>query len=137
MRPDGSRFGRRWPLNKKSPGPQVQGFAVRRIDIGSEVDVEAGAEDIGVERYAAARSETAIEAAVEVAEIDVEILGFHADIADDGELEAGADGPPCGGRAAGREAWQGGADVADREAGGDVGQDPVERVAEPAAHGAE
>src|SRR5262249_23556161 len=72
----------------------------------------------------AAGRETAIEAAVEVAEIDVEILGLEAHIADDADFEAGADSPAGVSDAAARQdrQGQGGVDVANPEPAGKVGQ---------------
>src|SRR6266851_4546325 len=117
--------------------PRAKPGSLGRNDSGlrSEPHVGAGAKQVGVERHVAGRHEGAIEAAVEVAEIDVEVLGLHADIADDAELEAGADRPARRGDAAGREARQGGIDVADREAAGEIRQEPVQGIAEAAAHG--
>src|SRR5437763_16407341 len=102
------------------------------IAMASESDVEAAAEQVGVERDVAGRKETAIEPAVEVAEIDVEILGLHAHIADDARFETDTDGPA---RVAGIAAGQhrrSGSDVAGGDAAGDVGQEAVEGVAQAA-----
>src|SRR5262249_28804302 len=121
------------------PGPQLRGLFVRRAAQASEPQVRPAAKDVGGERYVAAGRETAIEAAVEVAEIDVKIFGLQAHIADDADFEAGADGPAGVGDAAARKAGEGrgGVDVADRGPAGDVGQEAVEGVAEPPAHGGE
>src|SRR5712691_5669841 len=100
--------------------PRAKPGSLGRNDSGlrSEPHVRAGAKQVGVERHVAGRHEGAIEAAVEVA-----------------ELEAGADRPARRGDAAGREARQGGIDVADREAAGEIRQEPVQGIAEAAAHG--
>src|SRR5499427_418802 len=104
----------------KSPGPEVRGSVVRRAAQASEPQVRPAAKDVGGERHVAAGRETAIEAAVEVAEIDVEILGLEAHVADDADFEAGADGPAGIGDAAARQDRQSGIDVAEREPAGEV-----------------
>src|SRR5215831_581490 len=123
----------------KSPGPEVRGLFMRRAAQASEPQVRPAAKDVGGERYVAAGQETAIEAAIEVAEIDVEILGLQAHIADDADFEAGAHGPAGVSDAAARQDRQGqaGVDVAHREPAGKVGQEAVEGVAYPPAHGGE
>src|SRR5215813_9176508 len=110
----------------KSPGPEVRGSVVRRAAQASEPQVRPAAKDVGGERHVAAGRETAIEAAVEVAEIDVEILGLEAHIADDADFDAGAHGPAGVADAAARQQRQGGVDVAEREPAGEVGQEAVE-----------
>src|SRR5262245_38773331 len=62
----------------KSPGPEVRGLFMRHAAQASEPQVRPAAKDVGGERYVAAGQETAIEAAIEVAEIDVEIFGLEA-----------------------------------------------------------
>src|SRR5262249_21180528 len=123
----------------KSPGPNVRGLVVRRAAQPSEPQVRPAAKDVGGERHVAAGQQTAIEAAIEVAEVDVEILGLEAHIADDADFEAGAHGPAGVADAAARQDRQGqaGVDVADREPAGEVGQEAVEGVAYPPAHGGE
>src|SRR5256886_7176090 len=110
----------------KSPGPEVRGLFMRRAGQASEPQVRPAAKDVGGERHVAAGRETAIEAAVEVAEIDVEILVLEAHIADDADLDAGAHGPAGVADAASRQQRQGGIDVAELEAAREGGQDAVE-----------
>src|SRR6266540_1735 len=81
----------------------------------------------------AARDETAIEPAVEVAEIDVEILGLQTDIADEAHFEPGAHSPAGVADAAARQARPGGVDVAQREPAGEVRQEAIEPIAQPSA----
>src|SRR5262245_210721 len=122
----------------KSPGPEVRGSFVRRGALASEAEVRPAAKHVGGERYVASGRETAIEAAVEVAEIDVKVLGLQAHIADEADLEAGADGPAGVADAAARqERRRGGVDVAEREPAGEVGQEAVEGDAQPPAYGGE
>src|SRR5262249_46759845 len=120
-----------------SPGPEVLGLCMRRAAHASEPQVGPAAKDVGGERDVAAGQETAIEAAVEVAEIDVEIFGLQAHIADDADFEPGADGPAGVADAAARQARPVRVDVANREPAGEVRQEPVEGVAQPPAHGGE
>src|SRR2546423_651832 len=108
-----------------------------RVERGSEPHVQAAAKDVGVERHVAVGGKPAIEAAIEVAEVDIEILGLHAHVWNDADLEAAAHGPAGGGDAAAGEARHGRVDVAEREPGGEVGQEPVEGIAGTAARGGE
>src|SRR5262249_10794427 len=125
------RPSRAEPYRGRTKKPRTVGPGLHAsVRPGSEPDVGAGAKHIGVERDVDGRRQRAIEAAVEVGEIDIELVGLHADIADDAELEAGADRPARRGDAAAREAGQGGIDVADREAAGEIRQEAVEGVAE-------
>src|SRR5262245_51747989 len=121
----------------KSPGPQLRGLFVRRAAQASEPQVRPAAKDAGGERHVAAGRKTAIEAAVEVAEIDVKIFGLQAHIADKADFEAGAHGPAGVADAAARQDRHGGVDVAEREPAGDVRQEAVEGQAEPPARGGE
>src|SRR5262249_37460734 len=121
----------------KSPGPQVRGLFMRRAAQASEPQVRPAAKDVGGERDVAAGQETAIEAAVEVAEIDVEIFGLQAHIADDAVWEPGAQGPAGVADAAARQQGRVGVDVAEREPAGEVRQEAVEGEAYPPAHGGE
>src|SRR5262249_13954516 len=121
----------------KSPGPEVRGSVVRRAAGGHDRRVRPAAKDVGGERHVAAGRETAIEAAVEVAEIDVEILSLEAHVADDADFEAGAHGPAGVADAAARQQRQRGVDVAEREPAGEVGQETVEGEAHAPARGAE
>src|SRR5262245_38350465 len=107
----------------QTPGPMVRGFVLAAAPFASEPDVEAPTEDVGVERRVAGRHESAIETAIEIAEIDVEVLGLHAHIADDADLEPGAEGPAGTAVAAAGKARPGRIDVAGRESAGDVGQE--------------
>src|SRR5262249_59040915 len=93
--------------------------------------------DVVGERHVAAGRKTAIETAVEVAEIDVKIFGLQAHIADEADFEAGAHGPAGVADAAARQDRHGGVDVAEREPAGDVRQEAVEGQAEPTARGGE
>src|SRR5262249_57147009 len=99
--------------------------------------VRSAAKDVGGERYVAAGQETAIEAAIEVAEIDVEIFGLEAHIADDTDFEARAHGPAGVSDAAARQEQRGGVDVAEREPAGEVRQEAGEGDAQPPTHGGE
>src|SRR5262245_30255085 len=121
----------------KSPGREVRGLFVRRAAQASEPQVRPAAKDAGGERYVAAGRKTAIEAAVEVAEIDVKIFGLQAHIADEADFEAGAHGPAGVADAAARQDRHGGVDIAEREPAGDVRQEAVEGQAEPPARGGE
>src|SRR6266478_10097248 len=127
----------RWCEPTKSPGPEVRGLFMRRAGQASEPQVRPAAKDVGGERHVAAGRETAIEAAVEVAEIDVEILGLEAHIADDADLDAGAHGPAGVADAAARQQRQSGVDVAEREPAGEVGQEALEGEAHAPSHGGE
>src|SRR5262245_30233142 len=108
---------------------------MRHAAQASEPQVRPAAKDVGGERYVAAGQETAIEAAVEVAEIDVKIFGLEAHIADDADFEARAHGPAGVADAAARQEQRGGVDVAEREPAGEVRQEAVEGDAEPPTHG--
>src|SRR5262245_42936751 len=100
-----------------------------------EAHVGAAAKDVAGERYVAVRRETAIEPAVEVAEIDIQVLGLHTHIADKADLEAGADRPAGVADAPARQARPGGIDVAEREPAGEVGHETVEAKAQSRARG--
>src|SRR5262245_32894776 len=121
----------------QTPGPLVRGFVLAAAPFASEPDVEASTEDVGIERRVTGRHEAAIETAVEVAEIDIEVLGLHADVADHADLESDAEGPAGTAVAAAGQARPGRIDVASGEAAGDVGHEAVEGVAEAAARGDE
>src|SRR5215831_8428945 len=116
---------------RKAPDQRSGACSCAALAHASEPQVGPAAKDVGGEGYVAAGQETAIEAAVEVAEIDVEIFGLQAHIADDADFEAGADGPAGVGDAAARQDRQGqaGVDVAHREPAGKVEQEAVEGVA--------
>src|SRR6516164_9160393 len=110
---------------------------MRRAAQASEPQVRPAAKDVGGERHVAAGQETAIEATVEVAEIDVEIFGLEAHIADDADFEPGAHGPAGVADAAARQERQRGVDVAEREPAGEVREEAVEGDTQPPAHGGE
>src|SRR4029077_6068737 len=121
----------------QTPGPLVRGFVLAAAPFASEPDVEASTEEIGVERRVAGRHESAIETAIEIAEIDIEVLGLHADIADHADLEPDAEGPAGVAVAAPRQSRARHADIPGRETAGDVGHEAVEGIAEAAAGGDE
>src|SRR6266545_5546640 len=103
----------------------------------SEPNVGPAAKDVGGQRYVAARNETAIEPAVEVAEIDVEILGLQTDIADEAHFEPGAHSPASVADAAARQARPGGVDVTQREPASEIRQEAIEPIAQPSTRGGE
>src|SRR5262245_53203964 len=107
----------------QTPGPLVRGFVLAAAPFASEPDVEASTEEVGIERRVAGRHETAIETAIEIAEIDIEVLGLHAHIADHADLESDAEGPAGTAVAAAGKARPGRIDVAGGEAASDVGQE--------------
>src|SRR6516225_9026498 len=121
----------------EKPRTEVRGLVVRRAGQASEPQVRPAAKDVGGERHVAAGRKTAVEAAVEVAEIDVEILGLEAHVADDADFEAGAHGPAGVADAPARQQRQRGVDVAEREPAGEVGQEAVEGESHAPAHGGE
>jgi hypothetical protein len=65
-----------------------------------ESNVQAATEQISVERDVPVSSKAAIEATIEVAEVNKEIFSLHADIADDAHFKAPANGPAGVGSAA-------------------------------------
>src|SRR5207247_1347199 len=102
-----------------------------------ELVVQPRADDVRVELDVVRRHRSAGRAAIELAEIDVEIFELGRPVADEGVFDAKAGGP-AGLRLAGAgEAWRRRLDVAERAARGDVGQEAVERVADAAAQGGE
>src|SRR5262245_1511646 len=121
----------------QTPGPVVRGFVLAAAPFASEPDVEASTEEVGVERRVAGRRETAIETAIEIAEIDIKVLGLHAHIADHADLEPDAEGPAGVAVAAAGQSRPRRADIPGRETAGDVGHEAVEGVAEAAAGGDE
>src|SRR5262249_15887654 len=100
---------------------------------GLEPHVESGAEDVSEQRDVAARQQAAIKPAVEVAEVDVEIFTLDAHVAHDAEFESGAHGPSGVGDAAAGKTGNARADVAERQAGGEIRQESIDRVADPRA----
>src|SRR5579862_10003017 len=100
----------------------------------AEVIVHAGAEHVLAQRHVLVGRAAAAGAAIEAAEIDVEVFGLGAPVARQREFDAAAHGPARIGGAAARQAGRGGADVARRKAAGDVGQETIECVAGAAAH---
>src|SRR5262245_28745002 len=119
----------------QTPGPVVRGFVLAAAPFASEPDVEASTEEVGVERRVAGRRETAIETAIEIAEIDIKVLGLHAHIADHADLEPDAEGPAGVAVAAAGQSRPRRADIPGRKTAGDVGHEAVEGVAEAAARG--
>src|SRR5262249_56354193 len=94
-----------------------------------------GGKDGGGERYVGGGGETAIEPAVEVAEIHIEIFGLQIHIAHQTDFEPGADGPAGVADAAAREARPVGIDVSERQPTREVRQEAVEANAHPPARG--
>src|SRR5439155_17410147 len=107
------------------------------IDSPLESHVQTGAKHIGIKRDIATRQQAAIEPAVEVAEVDEQILALDAHIRDDAELETAAHGPSGIGDAAAGKSGNAGANVAECQAGGEIRQEAIDRVAEPDARGRE
>src|SRR4029079_1849670 len=101
----------------------------------SEPHVEAGAQRVRIKRDVAVAGEPAIEAAIEVAEIEVKVLGLDAHIAHNAGLDTGTHGPAHLGIAARGKDGCGRIDIADREPCRQVRQKTVERVSRPAAYG--
>src|SRR5262245_50806019 len=115
-------------MKKRKPrttGPGLSVFAWRCCL--SEAEVHAAAHDVRRERYvvrieAAAAAETAIE----VTEIDIEILGLCRPGAGDHEFKSAAGRPACIGDIAAGKSRAACLDVADRETAGDVRQEAIE-----------
>src|SRR4051794_40940176 len=104
---------------------------------GSEPKIEPAAQDVARERYVIAGQGPAAEAAIDVAKVDVEILGFCSPGSEEPDLEPGADSPAEIGVILANEAWRVRADIADGETAGHIGHEAVEGVADAAAHGGE
>src|SRR3974390_3716997 len=100
-----------------------------------EMIVEAGAHDIFVHRDIVRSRRAAIDTAIEVAEVDMEIFALGGPMARQRKFEAAADRPAGIGGACGREAGKSGADIAHRETARDIRQDAAERIADASAHG--
>src|SRR5437763_13553591 len=103
----------------------------------AEAEVHAAAHHVALERDVVVGDHAAAEAAIHVAEIHMEIFGLGGPIIGERELDAAAGGPAGAGLAGARKARRAGLDVAESDAAGHVGQEPVERIAGTAAHGGE
>src|SRR6185437_8563292 len=100
----------------------------------SEAIIHARAHEMGVEVDAVA-DRAAGNAAVERAEVDVEIFALDRQIAPDRVFEASAGGPTNSGLGGRAEHRFGGLDVARGAAGGDIGHQAAPAgIADPAAH---
>lgn len=102
-------------------------------DLISEPHVETCAENTGRERHIAGGREPAIEAAIEAAEVEIEILGLDAHVAHNAHLDAAAHRPSGPGDTAGRKSGHGRVDVAHRKPRCQIRKKAVERVAHPAS----
>jgi hypothetical protein len=87
-----------------------------------------------VEGYVAISKETAIKAAIEVGEVDKKIFGLQADIADDVDFKAAANGPTGIADAAARKSGDAGVDVPHRQPARQVREEPIESVSQPPPH---
>src|SRR5581483_1133770 len=123
-------------VKSKSPGPRSGAFAWSLVAC-SELPVQATAHDVRVERDVVVRGHAAIDAAIEAAEIDVEVLGLGAEIIGDRVFDAAAERPAGTRVARTGEARHVGLDFAEGCAPGHVRHEAIERVAEATAHGAE
>src|SRR5262245_13268834 len=79
----------------------------------------------------------AAKAAIDVAKIDIEILGLCGPGSEQPDFETGADSPAGIGVILADVAWQVRMDVADCQAAGHIGQEAVEGVADATAYRAE
>src|SRR5580704_530440 len=103
----------------------------------AEAEIHAAAHHIALERDVVVGDAAAIEAAIHVAEIHMEIFGLGGPIVGERELDAAAGRPAGIGLGRSREARRAGLDIADREAARDIRQEPVERIAGAAPNGGE
>ena len=71
------------------------------------------------------------------AEIDVEIFDLGRPVVDEGVFDTGAAGPAGLRLAEAADAGDAALDLAESGAGGEIGQEAVEGIADPAARGAE
>src|SRR5882757_6150185 len=106
-------------------------------DSRSEAEIESAAHDVARERCVVAGQESAAQAAIDVAQVDVEILGFCGPGSEQPNLQPGADSPAEIGVILADVARLVRADIADGEAAGQIGHEAVEGVADAAAHGGE
>src|SRR5579883_1874767 len=117
----------------RGPTPRPRS-SQRALFTPAEMIVYAGAEDVLLQRNIV-RRKSAAAGAVEAAEIDAQVFRLRAPIARQRQFDAGARGPAgIDGLAAGK-ARRRRANVADGETAGDVWHDPIERIADAAAHG--
>src|SRR5437763_7514550 len=78
--------------NKKRP--RLPGaFLHAQCRARSKTKIEPAAQDVARERYVIAGQEPAAKAAIEVAKVDVEILGLCGPGSEQPDLESGADSP--------------------------------------------
>ena len=117
----------RCACQKKKPRTVGPGLFVLVLLPRSEPEVDAAAHEMGAEPHVVRIDAVAAgEAAVELAEIDIEIFGLRGPVAGDHEFDAAADGPAGIGVVGAGEARLARADVADRETAGDERQEAVE-----------
>src|SRR5437899_1569286 len=96
----------------------------------SEAKIEPAPHDVARERYVIAGQEPATKAAIDVAKVDVEILGLCGPGSEQPDLEPGADSPAEIGVILADVAWRAGADIADGQTAGYIGHEAVEGVAD-------
>ena len=96
--------------------------------------IDSGPHDIVVERYIISRSDPAIDAAIEVAQINVKVFGFRGPVSRQCDFDAATDGPPRIGRARPAETGRRCADVACGQSAANKRHDTAEGVAGAAAH---
>src|SRR5580704_4273084 len=121
----------------KTPGFWPRGLSFEHSPRRSESVVDAGAHEVGGERHVVGHQGAASDAAIQLAEVDVEIFGLGGPVAGDGEFEARTHRPAGIGGVGAGEARGRSADIAERGAAGDEGHEAVGGVTEPAAHGRE
>src|SRR5439155_492656 len=116
-----------------SPGPAMRSEPAEHRT--SELIVQAEAHDVRLEADIV-RDCAAADAAIELAEVDVEIFDLGGPVAQEGVFEAAAEGPAelrGAGRGGQPETGRGGLDVAERAAGREVRQEASKGVADAAA----
>src|SRR6516162_5319919 len=103
----------------------------------AEVIIQAGADNVLVLRNVVVRQPAAIRAAIELAEINMQVFRFRGPIARQRHFDAAADGPAGVGRAGAWKSRSRSADIANGKAARHIGQNAAERIAGAAAHGRE
>src|SRR6478609_463918 len=120
----------------KNPRIETRGSFETLIRSGLEPVVHASAHNIGVEVHIGCET-GAGDAAALVAEIDVEIFDLCGPWADDRGFQPAAECPSGLGFGRASKADLRCLDIADGEAAGQVRHEPIKRITDASAHGAE